>query len=417
MNTSTDTIVAPATASGGAIAVIRLSGPEAIACCDRIFRGRKPLAEAAGHTLHYGEVIDGDRTIDDVVAAIYRAPHSYTGEDAVELSCHGSPYIVSEIIALLLRSGARMAQPGEFTIRAFLAGRMDLAQAEAVADLIASDSRASHAMASTQMRGGYSAALGALRDELLQLASLLELELDFSEEDVQFADRARLREMMHRIESEITRLTDSFRLGNTIKKGVAVAIVGEPNVGKSTLLNRLLGEERALVSDIAGTTRDTIEETLNIDGVLFRFIDTAGLHDTADRLEQMGIDRTQEMIRRAQIVLQVVDATCPIPPAIQITSEQTRLLIVKQSNRRYPRDAGSNIEYRRQTPTLFSSRQKPAMESNGSLPDSARLSTPEASTTAIPSSRTAAIWRPCAKPSTPCTEPSRPSMTIVRPTS
>ena len=330
MNTSTDTIVAPATASGGAIAVIRLSGPEAIACCDRIFRGRKPLAEAAGHTLHYGEVIDGDRTIDDVVAAIYRAPHSYTGEDAVELSCHGSPYIVSEIIALLLRSGARMAQPGEFTIRAFLAGRMDLAQAEAVADLIASDSRASHAMASTQMRGGYSAALGALRDELLQLASLLELELDFSEEDVQFADRARLREMMHRIESEITRLTDSFRLGNAIKKGVAVAIVGEPNVGKSTLLNRLLGEERALVSDIAGTTRDTIEETLNIDGVLFRFIDTAGLHDTADRLEQMGIDRTQEMIRRAQIVLQVVDATCPIPPAIQITSEQTRLLIVNK---------------------------------------------------------------------------------------
>ena len=338
MNTSTDTIVAPATASGGAIAVIRLSGPEAIACCDRIFRGRKPLAEAAGHTLHYGEVIDGDRTIDDVVAAIYRAPHSYTGEDAVELSCHGSPYIVSEIIALLLRSGARMAQPGEFTIRAFLAGRMDLAQAEAVADLIASDSRASHAMASTQMRGGYSAALGALRDELLQLAALLELELDFSEEDVQFADRARL--------------TDSFRLGNTIKKGVAVAIVGEPNVGKSTLLNRLLGEERALVSDIAGTTRDTIEETLNIDGVLFRFIDTAGLHDTADRLEQMGIDRTQEMIRRAQIVLQVVDATCPIPPAIQITSEQTRLLIVNKCDSPDARiteskvSSGCGIEYR-----------------------------------------------------------------------
>ena len=424
MNVPTDTIVAPATASGGAIAVIRLSGPEAIACCDRIFRGRKPLAEAAGHTLHYGEVIDGDRMIDDVVAAIYRAPHSYTGEDAVELSCHGSHYIVSEIIALLLRSGARMAQPGEFTIRAFLAGRMDLAQAEAVADLIASDSRASHAMASTQMRGGYSAALGALRNELLQLASLLELELDFSEEDVQFADRARLREMMHRIESEITRLTDSFRLGNAIKKGVAVAIVGEPNVGKSTLLNRLLGEERALVSDIAGTTRDTIEETLNIDGVLFRFIDTAGLHDTADRLEQMGIDRTQEMIRRAQIVLQVVDATCPIPPyrlrpnrlACSSSINATARMHVSP-NRRYPPAAGSNTEYRRQTPTLFSSRQKPAKESNGSLPDSARLSTPEASTTVIPSSRTAAIWTPCAKPSTPCTEPSRPSMTIVRPTS
>lgn len=330
MNVPTDTIVAPATASGGAIAVIRLSGPEAIACCDRIFRGRKPLAEAAGHTLHYGEVIDGDRMIDDVVAAIYRAPHSYTAKMPssyrVTVRTTSSPKSSHSCFG----SGARMAQPGEFTIRAFLAGRMDLAQAEAVADLIASDSRASHAMASTQMRGGYSAALGALRNELLQLASLLELELDFSEEDVQFADRARLREMMHRIESEITRLTDSFRLGNAIKKGVAVAIVGEPNVGKSTLLNRLLGEERALVSDIAGTTRDTIEETLNIDGVLFRFIDTAGLHDTADRLEQMGIDRTQEMIRRAQIVLQVVDATCPIPPAIQITSEQTRLLIVNK---------------------------------------------------------------------------------------
>ena len=311
MNVPTDTIVAPATASGGAIAVIRLSGPEAIACCDRIFRGRKPLAEAAGHTLHYGEVIDGDRMIDDVVAAIYRAPHSYTGEDAVELSCHGSHYIVSEIIALLLRSGARMAQPGEFTIRAFLAGRMDLAQAEAVADLIASDSRASHAMASTQMRGGYSAALGALRDELLQLASLLELELDFSEEDVQFADRARLREMMLRIESEITRLTDSFKLGNAIKKGVAVVIVGEPNVGKSTLLNRLLGEERALVSDIAGTTRDTIEETLNIDDVLFRFIDTAGMRKKSkvdDNIEKYSVLRATMAIERSDVCLIMIDA-------------------------------------------------------------------------------------------------------------
>lgn len=332
MNAPSDTIVAPATASGGAIAVIRLSGPEAIACCDRVFRGRKPLAEAAGQTLHYGRIMDGERTLDDVVVALYRAPHSYTGEDAAEISCHGSRYIVSEIISLLIRSGARAAQPGEFTVRAFLAGKLDLSQAEAVADLIASDSRASHALASTQMRGGYSAALGALRDELLQLASLLELELDFSEEDVQFADRTRLREMMLRIEAEITRLTDSFSLGNAIKQGVAVAIVGEPNAGKSTLLNRLLGEERALVSEIAGTTRDTVEETLNIDGVLFRFIDTAGLHDTSDRLEQMGIDRTQEAIRRAQIVLQVADATRPLPPAVPVTAEQTHLLVINKSD-------------------------------------------------------------------------------------
>ena len=321
MNTSTDTIVAPATASGGAIAVIRLSGPEAIACCDRIFRGRKPLAEAAGHTLHYGEVIDGDRTIDDVVAAIYRAPHSYTGEDAVELSCHGSPYIVSEIIALLLRSGARMAQPGEFTIRAFLAGRMDLAQAEAVADLIASDSRASHAMASTQMRGGYSAALGALRDELLQLASLLELELDFSEEDVQFADRARLREMMHRIESEITRLTDSFRLGNAIKKGVAVAIVGEPNVGKSTLFNAITkaGAEAANypfctiepnvgVVDVPDKRLSVLGEMVKAKKIVpaaMRFVDIAGLVKGASKGEGLG-NKFLAHIREVDAVAQVV---------------------------------------------------------------------------------------------------------------
>lgn len=332
MNTSHHTIVAPATAPGGAIAVIRMSGEEAIVCCDRIFKGNKPLNLAAGGTLHYGRIMDAERTLDDVVVALFRAPHSYTGEDSVEISCHGSHYITSEIISLLIRCGASMAQPGEFTVRAFLAGKLDLAQAEAVADLIASDSRASHAMASTQMRGGYSAALGVLRDELLQLAALLELELDFSEEEVEFADRARLRKMMCRIEQVITRLTDSFSLGNAIKQGVAVAIVGEPNVGKSTLLNRLLGEERALVSEIAGTTRDTIEETLNIEGVIFRFIDTAGLRNTSDQLEQMGIDRTQTALRRAQIVLQVVDATRPLPPTIAVNEGQSYLLIINKSD-------------------------------------------------------------------------------------
>lgn len=327
-----DTIVAPATASGGAVAVIRLSGPDAIACCDRIFRGRRPLSEAAAGTLHYGRIADGERTLDDVVAALYRAPRSYTGEDSVEISCHGSRYIVSEILALLLRSGARMARPGEFTTRAFLAGKLDLSQAEAVADLIAADSRAAHAMASTQMRGGYSSALDTLREELLRLGSLLELELDFSEEEVEFADRRSLRGMMERIGREIERLTRSFSLGNAIKEGVAVAIVGEPNVGKSTLLNRLLGEERALVSEVAGTTRDTIEERLNIDGVLFRFIDTAGLHTTDDRLERLGIDRTHRAIARARIVLQLLDATRPLPELLPVGKEQTRLLVVNKSD-------------------------------------------------------------------------------------
>ena len=296
-----DTIVAPATAPGGAIAVVRVSGTEALACCDRIFRGREPLAAAAGYTVHYGTVAEGDRTIDDVLATVFRAPHSYTGEDSVEISCHGSRYIVAEILRLLLAAGARMAAPGEFTIRAYLAGKIDLSQAEAVADLIASSSRADHALATNQMRGGYSEELEGLRDKLLQLTSLLELELDFSEEDVEFADRTALRETMERIGGEIDRLRNSFALGNAIKEGVAVAIVGAPNVGKSTLLNKLLNEDRAMVSEIAGTTRDVIEEQANIGGVRFRFLDTAGIRATGDRLERMGIERTMESIRRAQV--------------------------------------------------------------------------------------------------------------------
>ena len=303
-----DTIVAPATAAGGAIAVVRVSGREAFALCDRMFRGRKPLAGAEGYTVHYGEIMDGDRIVDDVLATVFRAPHSYTGEDSVEISCHGSSYIVSEILRLLTAAGGRMAQPGEFTIRAYLAGKLDLSQAEAVADTIAASSRAAHALASTQMRGGYSDELERLRDKLLNLTSLLELELDFSEEEVEFADRTALRETMQRIGAEIDRLRNSFSLGNAIKEGVAVAIAGAPNVGKSTLLNRLLNEERAMVSEIAGTTRDVIEERANIGGILFRFLDTAGIRSTDDRLERMGIERTMESIRRAQIVIHMIDA-------------------------------------------------------------------------------------------------------------
>ena len=310
-----DTIVAPATAPGGAIAVIRVSGAKALTLCDRIFRGRTPLAEAAPYTVHYGTIVDAPaaeaespRIVDDVLATVFRAPHSYTGEDSVELSCHGSSYIVAEILRLLTAAGGRMATPGEFTMRAYLAGKLDLAQAEAVGDLIAASSRAAHALATNQMRGGYSSALETLRDRLLHLTALLELELDFSEEDVEFADRRALRHTMEEIGTEIDRLRDTFALGNAIKEGVPVAITGAPNVGKSTLLNRLLGEERALVSEIAGTTRDVIEERINIDGVLFRFLDTAGIRATDDRLEQMGIERTMESIRRARIIIRMIDA-------------------------------------------------------------------------------------------------------------
>lgn len=303
-----DIIVAPATATGGAIAVIRVSGEGAVECCDKVFRGRTSLAAAKPYTVHYGDIVDGERVLDDVLATVFRAPHSYTGEDGVEISVHGSQYIVSEVLALLVRHGARMATAGEFSVRAFLAGKMDLSQAEAVADMIASSSRASHSLASTQMRGGYSASLAELRTKLLNVASLIELELDFAEEEVEFADRTRLAAMLDDAAAEIERLCDSFRLGNAIKEGVATVIVGEPNVGKSTLLNRLVGEERAMTSDIAGTTRDTVEAMCNIDGVLFRFIDTAGLRNTDDRLEQMGIDRTHRALEQARIVIAMVDA-------------------------------------------------------------------------------------------------------------
>ena len=306
-----DTIAAPATAAGGALAVIRVSGSDALTICDRIFRGSAPLADAGGYTVHYGHIMADGRTLDDVLVTVFRAPRSYTGEDAAEISCHGSQYIVSETLRLLTAAGARMAQPGEFTIRAYLAGKLDLSQAEAVADIIASSSRASHALAANQMRGGYSEAFDTLREKLLHLTSLLELELDFSEEEVEFADRTQLRDTMRQIKERIDALRSSFSLGNAIKEGVAVAIVGAPNVGKSTLLNRLLNEERAMVSDIAGTTRDVIEERANIDGVVFRFLDTAGIRSTNDPLEQMGIARTMSSIERAQIIIRLIDASQP----------------------------------------------------------------------------------------------------------
>ncbi|WP_295992210.1 tRNA uridine-5-carboxymethylaminomethyl(34) synthesis GTPase MnmE [uncultured Alistipes sp.] len=309
MPSDRETIVAPATAPGGALAVVRISGPEALACCDRIFRGRQPLAAAEGYTVHYGRIVDDGRTVDDVLATVFRAPRSYTGEDAVELSCHGSSYVVGELLRLLREAGCRTAEPGEFTLRAYLNGKMDLSQAEAVADLIASSSRAAHTMASTQMRGGYSAALDTLRDELLRLTALLELELDFSEEEVEFADRGELRRTMERIGGEIASLRGSFALGNALREGVAVALVGAPNAGKSTLLNRLAGDERAMVSDIAGTTRDVVEERVVIDQVLFRLLDTAGLRTTDDRLERMGIERTHSSIARAAVVVRLLDAT------------------------------------------------------------------------------------------------------------
>ena len=333
MITENDTIAAPATALGGALAVVRLSGPRSLELCDRLFRGSRRVGDAAGYTLLYGNLVDGTRIIDDVMVSVFRAPHSYTGEDSVEISCHGSRYIVSEILRLLIRNGARMASPREFHARAFLAGKLDLSQAEAVADLIASGSRSAHALATNQMRGGYSADLEKLRGELLRLVSLLELELDFGEEEVEFADRSELLRTMERIDTKIGELMDSFTLGNAIKEGIAVAIVGEPNVGKSTLLNRLLNEERALVSEIPGTTRDVIEATITLDGITYRFIDTAGLRETSDTVERMGIARAYESISRAQIILQVVEAGHGDVTPISVREDQRLLLVVNKIDR------------------------------------------------------------------------------------
>ena len=307
-----ETICAPATVPGtGAISVIRLSGPEALTIADKVIKCRRGnISDAKGYTIRFGEVLDDTGAlIDEVLTSVFRAPHSYTGENSVEISCHASSYIVSRIMELLYAAGARAAEPGEFTQRAYLNGKMDLAQAEAVADVIASQNAAAHRIAFKQMKGGFSSELRDMRGELLELVSLMELELDFSEEEVEFADRSRLDTLLEQITAHVSRLIDSFRLGNAIKNGVPVAIAGATNTGKSTLLNALLGEDRAIVSDVHGTTRDTIEETLNIDGVLFRFIDTAGLRETSEIVEKIGIERTFKKISEASIVLGMIDLT------------------------------------------------------------------------------------------------------------
>ncbi|CAH0335485.1 tRNA modification GTPase MnmE [Flavobacterium sp. CECT 9288] len=301
-----DSIVALATPSGaGAIAIIRISGQDAIPIADSVFKSikNKNLVTQKTHTLHLGHIVDGSKTLDEVLVSVFKGPNSYTGENTIEISCHGSTYIQQQIIQLLLRKGCRMADAGEFTLRAFLNGKLDLSQAEAVADLISSDNEASHQIAMQQMRGGFSNEIAKLREELLNFASLIELELDFAEEDVEFADRTQFHELLNRIEFVLKRLIDSFAVGNVIKNGIPVAIVGEPNVGKSTLLNALLNEERAIVSHIAGTTRDTIEDELVIGGIGFRFIDTAGIRETKDYVESIGIQKTFEKIEQAQVVL------------------------------------------------------------------------------------------------------------------
>ncbi|MEN9326439.1 MAG: tRNA modification GTPase TrmE [Bacteroidota bacterium] len=306
-----ETIVALATPSGaGAISIIRLSGNDAITIAAEIFDSvsGKDITKQKTHTIHLGHIMDGAKTYDQVLLSIFKGPNSYTGENVVEISCHGSVFIQQQIIQLLLRKGAKMAQAGEFTLRAFLNGKLDLSQAEAVADLIASDNEANHQIAMQQMRGGFSNEIAKLREELLNFASLIELELDFAEEDVAFADRTAFNELLARIEFVLKRLLDSFAVGNVIKNGIPIAIVGEPNVGKSTLLNALLNEERAIVSDIAGTTRDTIEDELVIDGIGFRFIDTAGIRETKDVVENIGIQKTFEKIEQAQVVLYLFDS-------------------------------------------------------------------------------------------------------------
>ena len=337
----TDTIVAPATVPGsGAISIVRISGPRALEAVSAVVSFSRPLNDAPGYSIRYGTALQDDGSIlDEVLVSVFRAPHSYTGEEAAEISCHASRYVVETLLQRLCDAGARAAEPGEFTRRAFVNGKMDLAQAEAVADVIQSDNAAAHRVAMNQLRGGYSSRLKELRDKLLEVTVLMELELDFSEEDVEFADRSRLVSLVEETLAHIRTLTDSFRLGNAIKTGIPVAIVGATNTGKSTLLNALLGEDRAIVSDIAGTTRDTVEETFNINGTVFRLIDTAGIRETEETIERIGIDRSLLKLTQADIVLGVVDATASLSEqqqrAQEIASrirfdEQTLLLLLNK---------------------------------------------------------------------------------------
>ena len=338
MNHLTDTIIAPATPQGqSAIAVIRLSGPEAIAITHRIFKGKK-LSEADSHTIHYGWILDDDKEIDEVMVSVFRAPRTFTAEDSTEISCHGSPHIVQSIINVAIKNGAKTAFPGEFTLRAFLNGRIDLSQAEAVADLIHASSSKSATIALHQLKGHFAHMLKDLRQELIDFAALIELELDFSEEDVEFAHRGRLKDLIHKIITVINPLLDSFRWGNSIKEGIPVAIIGAPNAGKSTLLNTILNEEKALVSDIAGTTRDFIEDTLVIDGIMFRFIDTAGIRETSDVLEGLGIERSKQKLREAEIVLFISDIHNSVEKTIEnfhnlaLTKDQTGVILLNKAD-------------------------------------------------------------------------------------
>lgn len=325
-----DTIVALATAQGvSAIGVIRLSGPQAIAITDALMPG-KDLSAKPSHTLHVGFLRDGDKVLDEAVVSLFRGPRSYTGEDVAEISCHGSPYIQEEIIHACVARGARLARPGEFTQRAFLKGKLDLAQAEAVADLIASNTAASRDAALRHMRGGFSEVLKSLREQLIKFSALIELELDFSQEDVEFADRTALQQLISDIRVTVRQLLESFRLGNVIRQGVSVAIVGKPNAGKSTLLNTLLNENRAIVSDIAGTTRDTIEEVMNIDGILFRLIDTAGIRHSEDVIESIGVEKSREKMRAADIVLYMFDVSAETPGGLQAVRAE-----LQETNPRY----------------------------------------------------------------------------------
>jgi len=328
-----DTICAIATAPGSAaIALVRVSGSESFRIVSQIYEAANTsftFEMVKGNTVHFGQIVDRDTIIDEVLLTVFKAPHSYTAEDSVEISCHASPFIQKEIIKLLIKNGARLAQPGEYTMRAFMNGKMDLSQAEAVADLIASQSEAAHRLALSQLRGGYATTLTVLREKLLKFSSLIELELDFSEEDVEFADRKTLSALCNEIRETITALVNSFSIGNAVKNGIPVAIVGEPNVGKSTLLNALLNEERAIVSEIAGTTRDTIEDYLIIEGIQFRFIDTAGIRHTTDSIESMGIRKTFEKINEASVVFLLVDANDSFEAIDKRLSE---ILVKIQSN-------------------------------------------------------------------------------------